>query len=300
MKMATYYHGATRRRSSFEGWYLKHQTQSGRALSLIPALHIDAEGRRTASLQVITENACWWLEYPELLAEERRFRIQLGENLFDSGGVRLQIRQQELTLTGSLSYGRFTPLRSDIMGPFRLLGGMECAHGIISMGHSLHGTLVLNGEMLDFSQGTGYIETDRGRSFPSTYLWAQSIWQDGGTSLMLAVAAIPMGVGGFTGCICVLCHGGREYRLATYRGVQIERWSSSGAMLRQGRYRLAVDVLEGKGHPLRAPVQGEMSRTIHESLGAVLRVRFWIGKELVLDHTDHHAGFEYAVTASKG
>ena len=79
--MATYYHGATRRRSYFEGWYLKHQTQSGRALSLIPALHIDAEGRRTASLQVITENACWWLEYPELLAEERRFRIQLGENL---------------------------------------------------------------------------------------------------------------------------------------------------------------------------------------------------------------------------
>ena len=56
--MATYYHGATRRRSYFEGWYLKHQTQSGRALSLIPALHIDAEGRRTASLQVITENAC--------------------------------------------------------------------------------------------------------------------------------------------------------------------------------------------------------------------------------------------------
>ena len=55
MKMATYYHGATRRRSYFEGWYLKHQTQSGRALSLIPALHIDAEGRRTASLQVITE-----------------------------------------------------------------------------------------------------------------------------------------------------------------------------------------------------------------------------------------------------
>lgn len=90
--MATYYHGATRRRSYFEGWYLKHQTQSGRALSLIPALHIDAEGRRTASLQVITENACWWLEYPELLAEERRFRIQLGENLFDSEGVRLQIR----------------------------------------------------------------------------------------------------------------------------------------------------------------------------------------------------------------
>ena len=55
------------------------------------------------------------------------------------------------------------------MGPFRFIAGMECSHGVISMMHSLEGTIEINGEIVDFSGGTGYIETDRGRSFPSAY-----------------------------------------------------------------------------------------------------------------------------------
>ena len=34
-------------------------------------------------------------------------------------------------------------------------------------------------------------------------------------SLMCAVASIPLPVGRFTGCICAICCGGREFRLAT-------------------------------------------------------------------------------------
>ena len=40
---------------------------------------------------------------------------------------------------------------------------MQCSHGVISMGHPLEGSVRLNGETIDFSGGTGYIETDRGR-----------------------------------------------------------------------------------------------------------------------------------------
>ena len=74
-----------------------------------------------------------------------------------------------------------------------------------------------------FSNGSGYIETDRGHSFPRKYLWTQCLW-DGPKcgSLMLAIATIPLPVGGFTGCICSIFYGVREYRLATYRGVKIE------------------------------------------------------------------------------
>ena len=64
------------------------------------------------------------------------------------------------------------------MGPFRFLPGMECSHGVISMGHALEGTLTLNGAVLDFAGGTGYVETDRGRSFPSAYLWTQCAWRE--------------------------------------------------------------------------------------------------------------------------
>ena len=292
-----FFRGTNRTGPYFEGWYFKHQNPQGQTLALIPAFHIDREGRRTASLQVISKDQAWWLEYPEtqLKVSRQPFQVQIGQSSFGSRGIDLHIRQDNLSLCGSLRYGPFTALRSDIMGPFRFFAGMQCSHGVISMGHSLSGTLELNGERLDFSDGIGYIETDRGRSFPSKYLWTQCVW-DGleRGSLMLAIATIPLPVGGFTGCICSVLYRGREYRLATYRDTKIEKWSPSGAVIRQGKYRLEVELLNERRQPLRAPVEGRMERTIHESLCAEVRYRFWHGDNLLLQHTNPNASFEYS------
>ena len=292
-----FFRGTNRTGPYFEGWYFKHQNPQGQTLALIPAFHIDREGHCTASLQVISKNQTWWLEYSEtqLKVSQRLFQVQIGQSSFGHQGINLHIQQDNLSLCGSLHYGPFTALRSDIMGPFRFFAGMQCSHGVISMGHSLSGTLELNGEHLDFSDGIGYIETDRGRSFPTKYLWTQCLWDgpDQG-SLMLAIATIPLPVGGFTGCICSVLYRGREYRLATYRGVKIEARSSSGAVIRQGRYRLEAELLSERRQPLRAPVEGRMERTIHESLCAEVRYRFWHGDSLLFQHTDSNASFEYS------
>ncbi len=292
-----FFRGRTKTGPYFEGWYFKHQNPQGQTLALIPAFHIDREGHCTASLQVISKNQTWWLEYPEaqLQVSRQPFQVQIGTSSFGGQGIDLHIQQDNLSLCGSLHYGPFTALRSDIMGPFRFFAGMQCAHGVISMGHSLEGALELNGECLDFYGGTGYIETDQGRSFPSKYLWTQCVW--GGPergSLMLAIAAIPLPVGGFTGCICSVLYHGQEYRLATYRGAKIEKWSPSGAVIRQGQYRLEVELLNEQRQALRAPVEGRMERTIHESLCAEVRYRFWHGDNLSLQHTDSNASFEYS------
>ena len=292
-----FFRGTNRTGPYFEGWYFKHQNPQGQTLALIPAFHIDRNGRRTASLQVISKDQAWWLEYPEahLKVSRQPFQVQIRQSSFGSQGIDLHIRQDNLSLCGSLRYGPFTALRSDIMGPFRFFAGMQCSHGVISMGHSLSGTLKLNGERLDFSDGIGYIETDRGRSFPSRYLWTQCVWdrpEQG--SLMLAIAAIPLPVGGFTGCICSVLYCDQEYRLATYRGVKIEAWSSAGAVIRQGKYRLEVELLNERRQALRAPVEGRMERTIHESLCAEVRYRFWCGHNLLFQHTDPNASFEYS------
>lgn len=279
----------------FQGWYFKFQTKDGDALALIPALHIDRQGRASASLQVISKARSWWLSYPgnALCWDKDRFQIRLGESRFQAEGVQLQVEGEGLALHGSLRFGPFLSLRSDIMGPFRFMPGMECVHGVHSMGHALEGTLYLNGRRLDFTGGLGYVESDRGRSFPERYLWAQSTWPGAG-SLMLAIASIPLLGGAFTGCICAVCYGGREYRLATYRGVRVLNWSKEGAILQQGHCRLAVKVLQRQAQPLRAPVEGAMGRTIHESLCSQVRCCFWVGKRLLFDHVDHCAGFEFA------
>lgn len=296
-----FFYGAKRSGSYFEGWYLKHQNTRGQTLALIPAFHIDGAGRRSASLQIIANHRSWWLEYPDtqFQAFQEQFCVRIGQASFSRQGIRLNINQNGLLLQGTLSYGPFTAIKSDIMGPFRLFARMQCSHGIISMGHLLEGTLNLNGEILDFSGGIGYIETDRGRSFPNSYLWTQCVWREPeNSSLMLAVATIPLPVGSFTGCICAIFHQGREYRLATYRGAKADEWSASGGIIRQGKYRLTAELLEEQGQSLRAPVEGDMKRTIHESLCATVRYCFWDGKDMLFQHTDRCASFEYSDQSS--
>lgn len=292
--MKQYFYGEKKSGPYFEGWYFKCQAQDGRTLALIPAMHIGEDQKKNVSLQVITEAASWWLEYPvsSFAASQDALNIRIGGNIFSEDGLLLDIEQEGLSLRGRVSFGPLHSLRSDIMGPFRWLSNMECTHCVISMGHSLQGQMELNGCVLDLSGGTGYIEADRGRSFPSAYLWTQCLWE--GCSLMLSIAVIPLGKLHFTGCICAIVVNGQEYRIATYRGVRIQSWSSKGAVLIQGKYRLEVQLFNQKVQPLRAPADGNMSRTIRESLCAKVRYRFWRDGELLIDHTDTHAGFEYA------
>lgn len=284
-------------RPYFEGWYFKYQMKDEKTIAFIPAIHKNGCGQGSASLQIITENGAWWQEYPETEFHVIRHPLQitLGHNTFGEKGISLQIECRGLSLNGELQHGSLTPLSSDIMGPFRFVSQLECTHGVVSMAHHLDGILTLNGKMLDFTGGLGYIETDRGRSFPNRYLWTQCNWTvPKATSLMLAIANIPvLKYLHFTGIICSVCHGAREYRLATYKGARIRSWSEHGAEVVQGKYRLSIEVLEKQERPLRAPVEGAMGRIIHESLCAKVQYRFWEKRHLIFEHTDDRASFEY-------
>ena len=91
---------------------------------------------------------------------------------------------------------------------------------------------------------------------------------------MLAVATIPILKHiRFRGIICSINYNNREYRLVTYKGARIKAWSEQGAEVVQGKYRLLVEVQEKQGQPLRAPVEGEMGRIIHESFCSQVRYR---------------------------
>lgn len=291
-----YCHSAGHHGPYFEGWYFKHQGDEGE-FAVIPAVHQRKGKIKTASIQVITREKSRLFCFPasEFEAWPDQFQVRVGDNWFSREGVRLDLAGEDYSLKGELRYGPLSPLEEDIMGPFRFLPGLQCVHGVLSMSHQVDGFISVNGEMRLFSNAMGYIETDRGRSFPRNYLWTQCIWQDRQrVSLMLSVAYIPMPVGGFTGCICEILFAGRFYRLATYQGVKIERWSEYGASLHQGPLRLTVELLRREDNSLRAPVAGDMARTIHESLCATVRYRFWDHDMLLFDHTDQQASYEYA------
>lgn len=295
-QMKRYFHGSGKRGPYFEGWYFLCRAKDGQVLALIPALHIRPGGEASASIQLITRERTWFLEYPagDFSTQAESLNIKIAENRFSESGLILNIHREDLQLTGHISFGPFLPLGSDIMGPFRWIPGMECAHSVFSMHHTLTGQLRLNGEAWDFDSGTGYIEGDRGRSFPSAYLWCQCDGPD--CSLMLSVATIPLGRLSFTGCICAIMCNGKELRLATYRGASVQGLSSEGAMITQGKYRLELRLLEENSLPLRAPVQGQMGRIIRESVDARVHCQLFHGSRKLMDFTGFHAGFEFSQT----
>lgn len=292
--MMRYFYGEGKTGPYFEGWYFKCQTREGHSIALIPALHIDTDGKQAASIQVITEDNAWWLAYPgsSFSAQTELFRVEIGGNVFSEKGMELDLCSDEINLAGKIVFGPFCELKSDIMGPFRWVPNMECSHAVISMSHALRGQVVLNGTVLDFAGGIGYIESDRGHSFPSAYLWTQSNW-DGG-SFMLSIARIPYGKMRFTGCICAFYLDGQEHRIATYLGARVRAWSSRYADVRQGRYRVEIELIDKRDMPLKAPCSGSMVRTVHESVGAKVRIRVWRGGHCLVDRIADQAGFEYS------
>ena len=155
---------------------------------------------------------------------------------------------------------------------------------------------MLNGEAIDFTGGTGYIEADSGRSFPDWYTWVHCNSFERDCSIMVSVAQIPFCGLRFRGCICVVWLDGREYRLATYNGVKILRCEPGRIELRQGKYRLLAETDTHEGVELSAPRFGTMSRAIRESLSCPARFRFMDGDAVLFDGESTGASYEWAGT----
>jgi len=86
---------------------------------------------------------------------------------------------------------------------------------------------------------------------------------------------------------------GREYRLATYKGVKILRCQKGVIELKQGRYRLIISIDENAGQQLPAPHFGKMNRFIRETLSCPARFRFMEGDTCLFDGRSDYSSYEY-------
>lgn len=282
----------------FEGWYLKHENGE-ETFCVIPAFHVDKSGRKCASIQIVTEEGAWTLHYAaeQIYAAKGRFFCRIGNNVFSENGISLDIRTRELQVRGALRYGQLHPPGRDMMGPFRYVPCMQCRHGIVSMRHHVVGTMEVNGRRLSFRRGIGYIETDRGRSFPKQYFWTQCTARkkEGALSLMAAAADIPMGPFSFRGVIAEIWWNKERFRLASYCGARVVMQTGSRLVLAQNGYVLKVDVDNGadkRAVTLEAPQNGAMGRTITECVSGKVRYRMYVGGRKRFDVRCSHASVE--------
>ncbi len=273
----------------FKGWYFKC-TSENQTIAFIPSLHYYG-GEKKILLQMITDNEAFSLSFSYMRYSEKILSVIMGRNIFSEKGIKLDIETDKLTAKGVLRFGKLTPIRYDIMGPFKFVPFMQCRHSVYSMSHRVDGKITLNGKKYVFLNGAGYIEGDRGTSFPSRYIWTQSGFTNG--SLMLSVADIPVLGFGFTGIIGIVMLNGTEHRIATYLGAKLKHIGDNTVIVSQGDYELTAKLIKKNSHPLSAPINGKMSRTIHESASCTAFYVFSYKGTVLCKFTSDRASFEF-------
>jgi tocopherol cyclase len=307
------FHGRGVTRGFFEGWYIKLvSADRAQRWAVIPGVFrgIGADGATDeAFVQVLDglTGRSWYhrFETDEFEASAHRFEVRVGGNRFDASGVTLDLPQ----LRGRIDYA--TPLepypvtltRPGIMGWYGLVPGMECFHGIVSFGHTLAGSLEVEGTTASFDEGRGYIEKDWGKAFPAGYVWMASnhieaTSGDGSdASLVASVAIIPWRGRAFRGSIIAFRHGGRLHTWATYnrsaeRSLTIDdshvRWSIEGP---DGVLELEAERV--RGGLLHAPLRTAMHQRVEETLDARISFRHLDRHgRVLLEGTGECAGLE--------
>ena len=273
----------------FKGWYFKCCTKD-KIIAFIPAYHY-SNNKKSASLQIITDDKVFNIPFDTLEYGEKPLYVKIGNCVFSHEGIILDFKDDRLTLEGKIYFEELSPIKYDIMGPFKFVPFMQCRHSVFSMSHKINGKITINNQLFEFNNGTGYIEGDRGRSFPKKYIWTQCCFNN--NSLMLSVADIPFLGIHFTGIIGVVLLDGKEYRIATYLGARIKQVDKNTVTVKQGSFEFTVKLLNKNAQPLAAPSNGDMCRTIHESASCEACYRFCHKNNVLCEFTTDKASFEF-------
>lgn len=299
------YHGWGTERRYFEGWYFKLVSADERAaLAVIPGIAKHTDGTQHAFIQVMdgkAQTATYHrFEAADFQPADTHFELQLGNNFFSGKKIRLDLPE----LQGELHFHHPTPWPKmlgapGIMGWYSFVPFMECFHGVVSLHHQLEGSLTLHGRPIDFSKGLGYTEKDWGRSFPRAYVWMQSnhFNADVPVSLMASVAHIPWLNSAFIGFISGLWLEGRLFRFATYTGAKHRLELSSDTVtliFKNPKTELRIQANQAPGVALAAPISGEMTGKINESLQATIQAELLENGRRIFEGTAHTAGLEVA------
>lgn len=293
---------APRKKPYFEGWYSKGMEETF-SFAIIIGIHYEPSNT-FAFLQFMDtqSNQSHYEIYPkeDIHVEHCPFTLRLQENVLTQHHLSLHMKE----VSGELELSSFLPIQQTrymptIMGPFSYLP-MECVHSILSLRHRIHGHLVLAGQRKEID-GIGYMEKDRGSSFPQSYLWFQVNHPNQDTSFFLSIASIPLPLHPFTGVICILLHQGKQYRFASYLGGKITHfhaWEEQGHTnvqieLRQRDLCLQLHLVQQEQCRLHAPYQGTMNLKIAESLTSYGHILFAKGTQILYEETLYRAGFEY-------
>mgnify|MGYP001590825883 CR=1 FL=1 len=281
------FQGNLKKKHYFEGWYFKQVSKDQSCtFSFIPGVSL-AENDQHAFIQIMngfTRNTDY-IKYPleEFSWNRRKLFLKVGSSTFTGSGILLDIENETINLTGQIDFSNVirypkSILSPGIMGWYSFIPFMECNHGIVSVNHDLQGGISINGNVIDFSGGKGYIEKDWGVSFPEAWIWIQSNnFKEHNTSFSFSIAKIPWMGKFFIGFIGFLYLNNKFYLFSTYNNSFVSEISHNKDRIeitvRNRMNILKIEVIRNSFGDLIAPVAGEMSRRIKESIDSEVHLK---------------------------
>jgi len=301
------FQGWLQKRHYFEGWYFKVVNKAEtKAFAFIPGIAMNGDSEKHAFIQVLdgkklTANYHKF-EYNSFRSDEDQFKIAIKNNFFSANELQINLS----SLKANLQFSGNTPWPNQwyspgIMGPYTFLPFMECYHGIVSMDHAISGQIEMDGEMIDFGNGRGYIEKDWGKSFPSAYIWLQSNhFSQPGISVKVSVAKIPYLGYSFVGFIAGIWLNNQLIQFTTYNQSSLQKSVIDAEkvelVMKNKNHILKIFVRREAATALASPILGLMDGRIEESMNAMVEVNLIDRKtgKSILNDVGRNAGLEVA------
>jgi len=289
------FQGSFKWKNYFEGWYLKHVTSDlSQSISFIPGISLSKDPHSFIQILNGLTSESLYIRYDlkDFSAEPGKFAVRIGESFFSDNLSEINIHNKDITATGKIEYiNSLTYSKSlvspGIMGWYSFVPFMECKHGVVSISHKLSGILKFNKQVIDFTNGKGYIEKDWGTSFPEAWIWIQcNNFERKDVSFMLSVAKIPWLARYFIGFLGFLHDGNKLYKFATYNHSFITKLEKSGNRLEieifNKDFTINLSLTINQFSSLKAPKRGIMDNYIKESMDSDLEIELKDKNELTI------------------
>ena len=292
----------------FEGWYFKIvDVQQSVCWAIIPGIYKCIQMPELCQAFIMTldgrTHKSTFHSFPvdDFKSDEKTFNITIGENRFSCQSISLDLPEIKGTI-------RFENLRGwpvtwvcpGIMGWYAYFP-MECYHGLLSMDHTIRGSLSTpkDGGTIDFEGGRGYIEKDWGTNFPKCWIWIQAnhFSDSNGTSISVSIARIPFYKLVFPGFIIGFLYENNLHQFTTHGGAKlfsVKVDDDSVAVETSNRTnRLKVTAMRAPTAILLMPTKDSgMVPKVDESVGSIVTVQFFKNDDLIFEGTSHHGGLE--------
>ena len=300
-----------KQKKGFETWYfnLVNKTQT-LILEFIVSFYKD-EIHQEVHLTIDSNEKKYRrkIKFKEEQFSTSKTSVQIGASQLGSEGMILQIEEDELDIKGEVRFAEQITLKqsamhSGLMGPFKYLPFLHSYHEVIALTHTLAGEICINGEVIDFTGGKGYIDKEWGKAYPNVWIWAQcNQFKQSDMAMMLGVMRHQLFLDYQTSFVVPIYYQGQLEVFANYNGGHIAKlYRYKGyihIVITQKNKLLDLKIYGQDEVDLAMSRNAHMIKDVYNCMNAKIEVKLTQNGMVLLEKTGYDVQLEIGGNTSK-